>query len=159
MTPRKKNERSIPALEDLPKALRMAIVRLMAKRNIDYEEALEHAALLLDINNRIFDEEVKKEANRTYKRKFMTEINKARSTIQRDADTRIAYAREKIFQDARKQYEIYYYCCICKEKITVVPNSPSHHAIVKHMNENRWGHSSCHEKMKNNYACAKKKFK
>jgi hypothetical protein len=60
----------IPTLEDFPKCLRMAIARVMARFDIDYPEALERAAMLLDTNSRIFTEAVAREAETRYKSKI-----------------------------------------------------------------------------------------
>ena len=79
MAPRKK--KSIPSLEDFPKPLRMASARVMAKYNLDYPEALERAALLIDSNSRVFEKEKDREAEKRYKSRFMTLLNQARATI------------------------------------------------------------------------------
>ena len=85
----RKTKKSIPALEDFPKELRMAIARVMAKFNLDYPEALERAALLLDSNSRVFEEAVDREAEKRFKSRFMTQLNKGRSTIIQSYENRV----------------------------------------------------------------------
>lgn len=70
---------------EIPKALYMAIVRLQAAESLDWEEACERAAQLLDANSQEFKRRVKLEAQRLYKQRFMRELNKARETIWRNA--------------------------------------------------------------------------
>jgi hypothetical protein len=64
--PRKKSEKGPPHIEDLPESLRKALVRLMAKYNLDIEEAYEKLAVLADINSREFDAAVDKKSNSFY---------------------------------------------------------------------------------------------
>ena len=150
MAPRKKKD--TPSLEDLPKSLRMAIVRLMAKYNLDYPEALEKAALLLDINSRAFDEEVKKEANRMYKSQFMIQLNKARATIERDCKSRIEAALHNGYNQgynkAKEDYGVWYNCKVCNEPIYIRPNSEPHRRVNEFLRSQGWGHTACHEKRK-----------
>ncbi len=87
MAPKKK--KNIPSLEDFPKPLRMAIARVMAKFDLDYPEALDRAAVLLDVDSRIFEKTVARETDRRYKSMFMIQLNKARSTIIQSYEDRV----------------------------------------------------------------------
>ena len=60
--PRKKSEKGPPPIEDLPESLRKALVRLMAKYNLDIAEAYEKLAAISDSNSRKFDEAVDKKS-------------------------------------------------------------------------------------------------
>ena len=80
-----RRKKSTPALEDFPKPLRMAIARVMARFDLDYPEAFERAALLLDSYSMVFEEAVDREAERRYKSRFMTQLNKARSSTRLQA--------------------------------------------------------------------------
>jgi hypothetical protein len=148
MAPRTK--KSTPALEDFPKPLRMAIARVMAKFDMDYPEALERAAQLLDINSKIFEEEVEREAERRYKRRFMTQLNKARGTIEKNCERRVNAAFQDGFDggfdEAKKEYGVWYNCIVCSQPIYIAPNSEAHRRVNAFLRSQRWGHSSCHEK-------------
>ena len=54
-------------------------------------------------------------------------------------------AWNKGYSEAKKNYQIWYYCAVCGERIDVEPNSDSHKAMMGYMKEHRWGHKSCHE--------------
>jgi len=45
---------------------------------------------------------------------------------------------------AIEDYQIWYYCAVCRERIDMEPNSDSHKAMIGYMKEHGWGHASCH---------------
>lgn len=49
------------------------------------------------------------------------------------------------YDQAMKDYQIWYYCAVCGKRINIVPNGNDHKAIIGYMEEHRWGHASCHE--------------
>jgi len=56
--------------------------------------------------------------------------------------------REKAWDEgyhrAEKDYQIWYFCSVCRKRIDMEPNSDSHKAMIGYMKENGWGHASCH---------------
>jgi hypothetical protein len=48
------------------------------------------------------------------------------------------------YAQAVEEYQIWYYCAVCRERIDMEPNSESHKAMIGFMKEHRWGHKSCH---------------
>ena len=46
---------------------------------------------------------------------------------------------------AMKDYQIWYYCAVCRKRIDIDPNDDSHKAMIGYMKEHGWGHASCHE--------------
>ena len=48
------------------------------------------------------------------------------------------------YDQAEKDYQIWYYCSVCRERMDMEPNSDSHKAMIGYMKENGWGHKSCH---------------
>jgi len=56
---------------------------------------------------------------------------------------------EKGFNDGYNkgafEWKVFYYCNMCAEMIDIVPNSDSHEALIKYMEEHGWGHKECHE--------------
>ena len=146
----RKKKKIIPALEDFPKPLRMGIARVMAKFNLDYPEALDRAALLIDSNSRVFKEEVNREAERRYKNRFMTQLNKGRSTIIQSYENKVENAYWNGYEAGqtrgKKEFGIWFHCIVCDEPIYITPNSDPHQLLNEYLRSRKWGHSSCHKK-------------
>jgi len=53
-------------------------------------------------------------------------------------------ARDEGHAQAMDEYQIWYYCAVCRKRIDMEPNSDSHKAMIGHMKEHGWGHASCH---------------
>jgi hypothetical protein len=53
-------------------------------------------------------------------------------------------ARKRGYGQALKEYQIWYYCAVCRKRIDMEPNSDSHKAMIGYMREHEWGHTSCH---------------
>jgi hypothetical protein len=47
------------------------------------------------------------------------------------------------YAQAMEDYQIWYYCAVCGERIDMEPNSDSHKAMIGYMKEHGWGHKSC----------------
>ena len=148
MAPRQKQR--LPALEDFPKSLRMAIARVMAKFDLDYPEALDRAAVLLDVDSRIFEKVVAREVDRRYKSMFMTQLNKGRSTIMQNVENRVENSywqgKEAGQTKGKKEFGIWFHCIVCDEPIYITPNSEPHQLLNEYLRSRKWGHSSCHKK-------------
>jgi chromosome segregation ATPase len=150
--PRKKSEKEHPSIEDLPEPLRKCFVKLLAKYNLSIKEGFKKLATLSDVNSRIFDEKVKKEAERRYKARFLSQLNKARATIQKKADKEIMenfdYAFNEGFECAKNDFRIHYFCPFCGEAIYLTPGSEAHQSMITYMREHGWGHQACHKKQR-----------
>ena len=48
------------------------------------------------------------------------------------------------YDQAEKDYQIWYFCAVCRGRIDMDPNSDSHKAMIGYMKEHGWGHKSCH---------------
>jgi len=48
------------------------------------------------------------------------------------------------YDEAEKDYQIWYFCAGCRERIDMEPNSDSHKAMIGYMKEHGWAHASCH---------------
>ena len=48
------------------------------------------------------------------------------------------------YEEAEKEYRIWYYCAVCGKQIEMSPNDDGHKAMIGYMKEHRWGHKSCH---------------
>ncbi len=53
-------------------------------------------------------------------------------------------ALEEGHAQAVEDWQIWYYCAVCGERIYIEPNSESHKAMIGYMKEHGWGHPSCH---------------
>ena len=128
----------------------MAIARVMARFDLDYPEALQRAAMLVDTNSRIFEEAVANEAEKRYKSRFMTQLNKARATIIVEYEGRIEGSYwdgyNKGVKKGKEDYGVWYNCIVCNKPIYITPNSEPHRLVNEFLRSRRWGHSSCHEK-------------
>jgi hypothetical protein len=65
----------------IPRSLHRALIRIEAADDISFEEACEKAAILIDRNSKIFEQELSSRANTLYKKRYMIEMNKARQSI------------------------------------------------------------------------------
>ena len=48
------------------------------------------------------------------------------------------------YDQAIGEYQIWYYCAVCRKRIDMSPDSDSHKAMIGYMKEHGWGHPSCH---------------
>ena len=49
------------------------------------------------------------------------------------------------YDQAKKDYQIRYYCAVCRERIDMSPNGNDHKAVIAYMKDHGWGHASCHQ--------------
>ena len=142
-----KNKSSIPALEALPKSMRMAVAKVMTEFNLDYPEALERAAVLIDLHGRAFEKAVNREAERRHKSRFMTELNKGRATIENNFQIRLNNSYKSWetagYNRAKKEYAIWFNCHVCGQPIYIIPNSEPHRIVNNHLRSLGWGHQEC----------------
>ena len=122
----------------VPWELYIAIVRLQAEEELDFKSACARAGSLLDEKGKKFVEEVQKEANRVYKRRFLGEMNKAKGSW-------IEYGRNEGFSEAESRFKIECSCAICGKPMLLVPYSDMTKAAVKHLESTGWRHSNCVE--------------
>ena len=47
------------------------------------------------------------------------------------------------YSQAIREWQIWYYCNVCKKKVTVKPNSVDHKRIIGFAKQNYWAHESC----------------
>jgi len=52
-------------------------------------------------------------------------------------------ARDKGYREAKEEYQIWYYCNVCRKRIDIYPNSESHKAIIGYMKKDGWRHEGC----------------
>ena len=49
------------------------------------------------------------------------------------------------YDQAEKDYRIWYFCNVCGKRMEMSPNDDDHKAMIGYMKEHGWGHVSCHE--------------
>jgi hypothetical protein len=54
-------------------------------------------------------------------------------------------AQDKGYNQAKNDYQIWYFCAVCGKRIDMCPNDEDHKAMIGYMREHRWGHTSCHQ--------------
>jgi hypothetical protein len=148
--PRKKSEKEYPSIEELPELLRKCFVKLLAKYNLGIKEGYDKLATLADANSRRFDEAVRREAEKRYKSRLISQVNMARATIQKKADKEMMESYEYMFNEgfecAKNDFRIHYFCSRCGKPIYLTPGSEAHERMISYMKDHGWGHSSCHQK-------------
>jgi len=56
------------------------------------------------------------------------------------------------YNKGKQDWQIWYFCSICNDRIHIMPNRKSHQVLIKCMKENGWGHISCHKKRQDYYS-------
>ena len=49
------------------------------------------------------------------------------------------------YDQAMEEYQIWYYCAVCRKRIDMSPNGNDHKAMIGFMKEGGWAHASCHK--------------
>ena len=122
----------------VPWSLYMAIVKLQAEEELDFESACERAGSLLDEKSGKFAEAVSREVNRVYKKRSMIEMNKARGSW-------IEKGRSGGFAEAESRFKIECSCAICGKPMVLVSDSDMTKAAVKYLESSGWRHAHCVE--------------
>jgi hypothetical protein len=55
---------------------------------------------------------------------------------------------EKGYEDARRKYQLTFWCSVCRKAIDCPPDSEMHRFLVQAALYNRWGHIECHERQR-----------
>ncbi len=110
----------------------MTLVKLQGAEGLDWDEACLHASRLMDVSGKRYRDEIRAEANRVYKKRFMTEINKAKQTW-----------IKKGFQEGVNESRITYPCSVCGGELVMKPEAVDHDAMKLLMKEKGWAHSTC----------------
>ena len=118
----------------IPHKFNLAILKVQVDNSLDWQEACLKAADLLNSNTEAFQKLVKKEAEKIYKKRFMTQLNKAKQTEHNKGYT-IGY------RDGRKTFEVAYPCSVCGKPLTMTPNGPMHEASREPLKA--WHHGAC----------------
>jgi hypothetical protein len=133
-------------LESLPEEVRSSLLDIMHDYGIyDVEAGLVKMAILANSNSKPYKVLVVAEAERRYRSRHFTELNKAIATVQKDAATRAEVARNQGWSECFASYAIGYPCNVCGGLLYVKPNQEEHRLIVGLLREKGWGHVECHK--------------
>jgi hypothetical protein len=116
----------------IPRELYLQIAGLQAAYGLDWYDAAKLAAERIDANNAAFRKSVETEVLRHRRSNLMTEVNKARKTIE-----------DQGYERGKRDYEITYPCSRCGGPLTVSPNGDSHKDIIEYMKKAGWAHKTC----------------
>jgi len=53
-------------------------------------------------------------------------------------------AYDEGYNQAVEDWQIWYYCAVCRKRIDMSPNDNDHKAMIGFMKDHGWGHASCH---------------
>jgi len=133
-----------PTIEDLPEDFRRAFIKVMAQYGIaDVREGYRMAAILLDKNSDEHKKDINTKAERKYRSRHFTEMNKTRRTWEKEAYDRGYY---RGYREAENTFKITWSCVICGEPVNMMPNSNDHIAAQRCLREQGWAHSTCLKK-------------
>ena len=135
--------------KSIPWELHMAIVRLQGAEELEYNEACVRAAALMEEGGEMYRDEVKAEANRMYKSRFMAELNKARNTLyQRGYDEGVSDGRKTGYEVVKNVYQITYPCANCGGDLVLKRNGEDTKSAIEHLKSQGWRHTKCNETSK-----------
>jgi len=79
-------------------------------------------------------------------------INDSSEFYRRIYDEGLAYGKEKGmnegFASARKQFELTFWCSVCRKAMSCRPNSEMHRFLVQAAFDKGWGHAECSERQR-----------
>jgi len=136
----------------VPKSLEMAIIKIRASKELDWESACEHLAGLANPNGKKFQKAVNREANRRYKSRHLVELNKSKKTFIDQGyndgfDKGHLLGRREGAEEATNKWRVSYPCSVCGEPIYITPELTEWNKMIgEHLAPRGWKHGSCHKK-------------
>lgn len=108
---------------EIPWELNMAIIKIQAAEELEFEEACIHASKLLDVNGSEFHRAIETKVNKIKKSLVLSEVNKSKKTWREkgykkgyDEGHRIGH------QKGVNEFRITYSCAVCGEELVIKPN-------------------------------------
>ena len=75
---------------------------------------------------------------------FADFVKQSLGLIQPDIDEIKQEAYNEGYDEAKEDYQIWYFCAVCGDQIDMSPNGNDHEAMIGYMGEHGRGHPSCH---------------
>ena len=69
-----------------------------------------------------------------------------KKTLREAFKEEIDAAYQRGYEKGKQDWQIWYFCNVCGEKLQMRPNDNDHKALIGYMKEHSWGHKACHEK-------------
>jgi flagellar biosynthesis/type III secretory pathway protein FliH len=136
--------RKKPVKTSIPWELHMAIIKLQASEEINYEEACLFASKLLEPNSEAYQDEVKKEILKHDRSQLMTSINKGKkSWIDKGRQQGLEEGFKQGFEKGVSEYKITYSCSVCDGELFMKPGANDHIEMKKLMKQAGWAHTTC----------------
>jgi len=140
--PRKDGKRTVKT--EIPWELHMALIKVQASEELDYEQACERASQLIDTNSEEYRRAVQSEANRLKKSQLMTEINKAKKTWRKKGyNSGFKDGQKEGYKQGVQQYKVPYPCSVCGRELVMMPGARDHEAMKVMMKHAGWAHTTC----------------
>lgn len=129
---------------EIPWELHMAIIKLQASEELDYEQACQRASQLIDVNSEKYKRALELESNRLKKSQLMTEINKAKKSWRKKGyNSGYKDGQKAGFKQGVQQYKVIYPCSVCGGELVMVSGAKDHEAMKGLMIKAGWAHTSC----------------
>ena len=125
----------------IPRRLQMAIIRLQADGDLNWDEACEKASELVDSNGTEFKKAVEHEAQRLHKSKFLEQMNRARLSIHNNGfEEGVKWVREN--EDNFRAP-----CSVCGKPMYFSQNNSNWEEVKKtlHPAFANWHHTTCQQ--------------
>ena len=125
----------------------MAIIKLQAAEELDFDEACVRASQLLDVNREEFQKAIDIKVNSIKKGLVLSEANRSRKTWtekgykQGHSDGEAAGYRRGVDEN-----RITFPCAVCNQELWLPPNTEIHNQVMAFLKEKGWGHGECHGK-------------
>lgn len=131
-------------LDDLPKKMRITLIKVMNQFHIDgLEDALEKIAALADGYSDEFWRLVGEQSEMRYKSRHFKEMNRTTATLKKAADAQVKSEFQRGWAAAYKKYAILYPCKVCQGMITITSDSEERIAIIRYLQDHGWVHTKC----------------
>ena len=128
----------------IPRSLKMAVIRIQSDQDLDWDEACQHLATLAEPNGKKFKQAVSREANRRYKSRHLTELNKAKKTyIDQGYQDGFLMGTHAGYNEAVKDWRVSYPCGVCGDPVYMKPGEKSTEDAVEYLKSKGWLHSAC----------------
>ena len=131
----------------IPRSLKMAVIRIQGDQDLDWDEACQHLAALSEPNSKKFKQAVSREANRRYKSRHLSELNKAKkSYVDMGYQDGFLMGTHAGYNEGIKDWRISYPCSICGELIPLKLGEKSTEDAIEYLKSKGWAHSACLKK-------------
>ena len=104
-----------------------------------------HPPLTVHLTKEIHDllDDIRGSTGMSYAQLIKGSLNNSLMDL-KNLDNLLKEEYSKGYRKGKAENEIWFYCDVCGQKVTVDQNSKSHKAMIQYMKEHHWGHTACH---------------